>query len=202
VAKEDAALMVADLRRRSDFQEHSTPHLMVNNGQSKLIAANQTRNYLRDVTLKGEGWPGFEPQMGQFDEGFKLEFSPLLSIDGTVVDAVLRLEIDQVEKMVPVMIDVPTVAAPRQRQKIEVPQPTSARLHERFRWPVDRVLLISLGVVPTPIPAAAGGIGVPLLSNPTRADLLIFVESRGKVGAQPTALVPGERKASLYQNRY
>jgi len=90
LAKEDAALMVADLRRRSDFQEHSTPHLMVNNGQSKQISANQTRNYIRDVLIKADGWPGFEPQMAQFDEGFKLEFSPLLSIDGRVVDAVIR----------------------------------------------------------------------------------------------------------------
>jgi hypothetical protein len=104
--------------------------------------------------------------------------------------------------MIPVMIDVPTAAAPRQRQKIEVPQPISADLHERFRWPADQVLLISLGVGPTPVPAPAGGLNVPLLSSPSRADMLIFVESRGKLGAQPTALQPGQRNASLYQNRY
>lgn len=202
LAKEDAALMVADLRRRSDFQEHSTPHLMVNNGQSKQISAIQTRNYMRDVILKADGWPGFEPQMGQYDEGFKLEFSPLLSLDGRVVDAVIRCEIDQLEKLIPVMIDVPTVAAPRQRQKIEVPQPISSRLHERFRWPADQVLLISLGVGPTPVPSPPGGITVPLISGPARADLLIFVESRGKLGAQTTALQPGQREAGLYQNRY
>jgi hypothetical protein len=154
------------------------------------------------VLLKADGWPGFEPQMGQFDEGFKLEFSPLLSLDGQVVDAVLRCEIDRIEKMIPVKIDVPTVAAPRQRQEIEVPQPIGTRLHERFRWPADRVLLISLGVVPAPVPGPPGGINVPLLSDPTRADLLIFVESRGKLGSQPTALQPGQREAGLYQNRY
>lgn len=202
LAKEDAALMVADMRRRSDFQEHSTPHLIINNGQSKQISAIQTRNYMRDVIRKPEGWPGFEPQLAQFDEGFKLKFSPLLSLDGSLVDAVLRLEVNRVEKMIPVMIDVPTVAAPRQRQKIEVPQPISANLHERFRWPADQVLLISMGVVPTPVPGSAGRLSVPLISNPMRADLLIFVESRGKLGAHPTALVPGQRDASLYQNRY
>jgi hypothetical protein len=202
LAKEDAALMVADLRRRADFQEHSTPHLMVNNGQSKQISANQTRNYMRDVLLKADGWPGFEPQMAQIDEGFKLEFSPLLSLDGQVVDAVIRCEIDQIEKLIPVMIDVPTVAAPRQRQKIEVPQPVGARLHERFRWPAERVLLISLGVGPAPVPAPPGGISVPLISGPARAELLIFVESRGKLGAPTTALEPGQREAGLYQNRY
>jgi len=202
MAKEDFALLVADLRRRSDFREHGTPHLMVNNGQSKQVSANQTRNYVRDVILKADGsWPGYEPVMGQFDEGFKLEFNPLLSIDGTVVDAVIRCDVDQVEKMVPVMIDVPTTAAPRQRQKVEVSQGISIRLHERFRWPTDQVLLISLGVGPAPIPDASGTLSVPLLSGPPRAEMLIFVESRGKVGALPQA-VPIQREASLYQNRY
>jgi hypothetical protein len=203
LAKENAALLVADMRRRSDFQEHGTPHLMVNNGQSKQISANHARNYIRDVLLKSDGsWPGFEPQMAQYDEGFKLEFSPLLSLDGTVVDAVVRCDVDQVEKMIPVMIDVPTPAAPRQRQKVEVPQPISASLHERFRWPADQVLLISLGVGPMPVPDAAGTINVPLISGPSRADMLVFVESRGKVSAQPGAPLPGQREASLYQNRY
>jgi hypothetical protein len=41
-----------------------------------------------------------------------------------------------------------------------------------------------------------------LISGPARADLLVFVESRGKLGAQPTALQPGQREAGLYQNRY
>jgi len=201
--KEDAALLVADLRRRSDFMEHSTPHLMVNNGQSKQISATQPRNYMRDVILRPDGgWPGFEPQVAQFDEGFKLEFCPLLSIDGGVVDAVIRCEVHQLEKMEPVNIDVPTAVAPRQRQKIEVPQPVSIDVHERFRWPADQVLLVSMGMVPTPVPNTAGGISVPLLSGPPRADMLVFVESRGKVGAQPSALQPGDRAANLYQNRY
>ena len=45
---------------------------------------------------------------------------------------------------------------PAQTQRIEVPQAISARLHERFRWPADQVLVISLGVVPTPVPPSAG----------------------------------------------
>ncbi len=104
--------------------------------------------------------------------------------------------------MLPVMIDVPTAAAPRQRQKIEVPQAVGTRLHERFRWPTEQVLLVSLGMGPAPVPDASGGISVPLLSGPPRAEMLIFVESRGAVGSQPTALQPGQREASLYQNRY
>lgn len=204
MAKEDASLMLADLARRNDFQEHSTPHLLVNNGQSTVVAKTRARNYIKDVVLRSDAWPGYEPQTGQLDEGFKIEFHPLLSLDGKVIDAILKCEIDQIERLVPVMINVPTAVDPRQRQKVEVPQAIAARMHERFRWPADQVLLISLGVVPTPVPAApASGLGkVPLFSPATRADLLVFVESKGKLASQPTALQPAGRPASSYQNRY
>jgi len=205
LAKEDAALLVSHLSGRSDFQEHSTPHLLVPNGQSKVISSTRPRNYVRDVLPNANPWPGFEAQMGQFDEGFKLEFNPLLSIDGKVVDAVIRCDIDQVEKMIGVNIPVPTTVAPRQQQKIEVPQPISTRLHERFRWPTDQVLLISLGVGPSPVPPPSNPLNlrnVPLLSNPSRADLLIFVQSNGKLGAQQTALPAGQPAANAYRNRY
>ena len=115
LAKEDYAQLSADLRKRSDFQEHSTPHLMVNNGQSAQVPAVRARNYVRDVLLKSDGWGNFEPQMAQYDEGFKLEFSPLLSLDSKVVDAVIRCEVDQIEKMIPVMIDVSTPSVRGQR---------------------------------------------------------------------------------------
>jgi hypothetical protein len=203
--QEDAALVLADLSRRRDFQEHSTPHLLVNNGQSTQVNKTRQRNYIKDVVMRPNAWPGFEPVTGQLDEGFKLEFHPLLSIDGKAVDAILKCEIDQVEKLVPVDLDVSTVAA-RQQQRIEVPQAIGARLHERFKWPSDQVLLISLGVVPTPVPTTPGVLGmkVPGLSPATRADLLVFVKCEGKVGAQPTALPPGGVRpaAATYQNRY
>ena len=32
--KEEAAVLMADLRRRSDYREHSSQHLLVNNGQA------------------------------------------------------------------------------------------------------------------------------------------------------------------------
>jgi len=202
LAKEDAALLAADLRKRINSQEHSTPHLLVNNGQSRQIANTRTRNYIRDLTMTGVGHPGFQPQTAQFNEGFNLEFSPLLSLDGKVVDAIIRCEVDMVEKMLPVMIDVTTPIA-RQRQRIDVPQAISSRLHERFRWPVDQVLLISLGVGPAPVPPAnsALGVNVPLLSHSTRTELLVFIESKGKLNAQPTALQPGQTPSS-FRNRY
>jgi hypothetical protein len=194
LAKEDAALLVADISRRNDFREYGAPQLLVNNGQSTVVSATRPKTYVRDVIYRGDVWPGYEPQMAQIDEGFSLEFSPLVSLDGQMIDTVIKCNVDQLEKMIPVNLDVPTPNAPRQRTKVEVPQIISCRLHERFRFPADHVLLISLGVVASPTPATPGGItqGIPLISSNNRADLLVLVESKGKVteSAPPVPAIP------------
>jgi hypothetical protein len=204
--KEDAALLLAELSRRNDFREHSSPHLMVNNGQSTIVSAVRGRPYVSDVALRSDMWPGFEAEMGQIDEGFCLEFSPLLSLNRQMIDATIKCDVDQVEKMVPVMLDVPTSAAPRQRTKIEVPQMTHFRFHERFRWPVDQVLLVSMGMVAVPVPVDSQplvpGLPLPLSSSVPRADLLIFVDAKGRRGEAPRVTRTAQDEARSYQGRY
>ena len=202
VAKEDAALLVGDLRKRSDFREHSSPHLLVNNGQSTVVSATRPRNYIRDVLVRGDTWPGFEPQVGQVLEGFSMEMSPLLSVDTASIDAVIKCNIDHVEKLVPVVLDVPTAAAPRQRTQMDVPQIISTRLHERFRWPADQVLLISLGVVPSPVPIESGVLRLPLATADNRADLLLFVESKGTAVPGAATTETAQQQAPTYRGRY
>lgn len=204
LAKEDAGLLVAELRKRTDFREHSSPHLLVNNGQSAVVSSRRPRPYLRDILLRPDSWPGYESEIAQIDEGFSLELSPLLSLDGSSVDAVLKCNIDQVEKIVPVILEVPSVVGNRQRAKIEVPQITQSRLHEQFRWPTDQVLLISLGIVASPVPGDQGTQILPIpLTGPPRADLLVFIESKGKTGQAPTVSRTGAREGrSSYRDRY
>jgi hypothetical protein len=184
--KEDAAILMAELRRRSDYREHSSPHLVVHNGQAAVVSATRAKSYIRSIATRPDAWPGFEPQTAVLDEGYSLEFSPLLSVDATTIDAAIKCNIDQVEKMVPVTVDVPTVVAPRQRTQIEVPQMAQFRFHERFRWPVDRVLLIGMGMVALPVPSdgksLVPGIPLPLPKTTPRADVLIFVECHGRAG--------------------
>jgi hypothetical protein len=187
--KEDAALLRTELAKRSDFREHSAPHLIVNNGQSTTVTSAQPRRYVKQVIQRPGAWPGFEPDYGQIDEGFSLELSPLLTLDGRTIDAVLKCNIDQVEKMIPVMLETPTAASPRQQSKIEVPQTCQVRLHERFRWPINQVLLVSVGVVAPPTAEEQNfivrNLKIPSL-GPSRADLLVFVESRGPAASAPS----------------
>jgi hypothetical protein len=207
--KEDAAILLGELRRRSDYREHSSPYLMVNNGQSTLVSAMRGRPYVRDVILRPDTPAGFDPSPGQVDEGFNLDFSPLLSFDRRLIDATIKCEIDQVEKMIPVMIDVPTRASPRQRTKIESPQVTHYRFHERFRWPIDQVLLVGMGMVALPIPVDGAplvpGVSLPIGNTPARADMLVFVECKGQAGTAantPHAAGAPQREAKNYRGRY
>lgn len=194
LSKEDSALVIAELQKRSDFREHSSPHLLVQNGQSTVIAATRPKNYIKDVSLTQQ-WPGFVPETAVMDEGFSLEFKPLISLDGRTIDGVVKCNIDQIEKMMDVQIDVPTQAAPRQKTTIQVPRTNSHRFAEKFHWPVDMVLVIGFGVVPTPTPTESTGIKVPGITPPDHADLLVFVENRGilrQPGAAPavTTTIP------------
>jgi hypothetical protein len=212
LAKEDAAILLGQLRRRNDYREHSSPYLMVNNGQSTLVSAMRGRPYVRDVILRPDTATGFDPSPGQVDEGFNLDFSPLLSADRRMIDATIRCDVDQIEKMIPVMLEVPTRVSPRQRTKIDVPQITHYRFHERFRWPLDDVLLVGMGMVALPIPVDGAplvpGVPLPIGATPARADLLILVECKGQ--AVPTAAASGstpiprssQRDARNYRGRY
>lgn len=193
---EAAAMVLADLRRRADFREYNAPQQTVVNGQPLTINAMQARSYVRNLAFRPDLLLGYEPEMASIDAGYQLEFVPLLSTDGRTIDAMVKFHIDQVEKLDAVMIDVPTVASPRQRVKIEVPQMAQFRFHERFRWPVDQVLLIGLGVVPNP--ASGGGSAlsaIPLVGGGDgRVDMLLMVDSKPAATstvARPQPAVPG-----------
>jgi hypothetical protein len=206
--KEDSAMLLSELRRRSDYRELSRPQSVVNNGRSTGVLLTRGKPYIRDVVMRNDVWPGYEPQPAQIDEGFLLEFMPLLSLDRRVVDATLKCDIDQVEKLVPVLLDVPTTASPRQRTQIDVPQISRCRFHERFRWPVDQVLLVNLGMVAMPIaqenPSLIAGLPLPTINNsPTRADVLVFLDGRGDMTTVPrTNVRSSEREAHTYHGRY
>lgn len=202
MAKEDAALLMAELRKRTDYREHSSPQLLVNNGQSTVVASTRPRAYVKDLIARPGLWPGFQAEMGQLDEGFSLDFSPLLSRDQRMIDAAIKCNIDQVERLTSVVLEVPTPVAQNQRTQVEVPQMCQYRLHERFRWPAEQVLLVGLGMVATPVPTDPTTLQTLTFSGPARADMLIFLESKGKLGQAPSAIGTAQRDPNLYRGRY
>ncbi|MFI4876180.1 MAG: hypothetical protein ACIALR_12605, partial [Blastopirellula sp. JB062] len=134
LSKENAAILLDSLRKRSDYKEHQAANLMIHNGQSSAVSMLKPQTFMRSVRATA-AWPGYELQSDQIEAGFSLEVSPLLAPDDKTIDAVLKCSVDQIEKFVNVDIDVPTAAGKSQAIQVQIPQMVSWRLHERFRWP-------------------------------------------------------------------
>jgi len=209
--KENAAIFTAQLRTRSDVREVQAVDISMVNGQSQSLEQLRSRNYLREYqSNKTSAWPPYTPVSDEIQEGYKLQVSPLMSLDGRTVDLVLKCEIDQVERLNNVAIDLQIPMSQPQSVKIDVPQVVSWRLHERFRWPSDQVLLLSCGVVAAPVgqvnntllsgnPPTLFGLNR-ILPSPSgqRTDALFLIEYRGPASTQlnPTLSTPTGPAAS------
>ncbi len=194
LSKENAAIVLNQLRQRTDARQVQDLNLQTYNGQTEQLSSIRGRNYVRNVRQALNGWPPYEPETGEVQEGYKLSISPLLSTDGRVIDCVVEANIDQVDKLNPVDLELPLPNNQVHKTRIDVPQVVSWRLHERFRWPADTVLLLSCGVVASPErPQTA----VPLLNmgmftgtTAGRADALLFIEFRGRASENLASPVP------------
>ena len=204
MAKEDAGLLMAELQKRTDYREHSSSQVLVPSAETTSLSSIRTRAYVSGIIPRATAWPGYEVETSNLEEGFSLDFSPLVSVDGRTVDAVIKFRLNQVEKMHSVMINVPSPVAPKQRAKIEVPQMTTCVMHERFRWPADHVLLLSVGMVAAPVPARPNPIATAFAmpTSPARADSLLFVECKTDSSGLLPSTINSPRSAGGSRRRY
>ncbi len=194
LSKENAAIVLNQLRQRTDTRQIHDLNVVTYNGQTERLSSIRGRNYVRNVRQALNGWPPYEPETGEVQEGYKLSISPLLSTDGRIIDCVIQANIDQVDKLNPVALELPLPNNQIHKAQIDVPQVVSWNLHERFRWPSDTVLVLSCGVVASPErPQSA----VPLLNmdmftgtTAGRADALLFIEFRGRASENLTSAGP------------
>ena len=203
ISRENAALMLHDLSRRPDYREHNSPNYTIFSGQTRTIRNTQPRTFNRGYQLDSSGF-GLGSNLGQIDEGFTLQISPLVARDGRTIDAVMKCSVDQIEGFTPLWIEAGTFGA-NQRSQIQIPQISSWRIHERFRWPTDEVLLVSRGLVPTPGPVSnlSGSISRIFSGHPPRANALLFLESREEIqSAVRPARVASRANAGNYRGRY
>jgi hypothetical protein len=181
MAREEAAVLVGMLRGRGDCQELPTGPVLAGNGLPAVLAGGRKRPYVQSVVPRPDAPPGWQTLAASCDEGMTIDVQPLLSRDGTVIEAVLRCRIDQIERMAPVAVTAPT--PDRQRVQVEVPQMSAVRVGERFRWPANQVLVVGLGLVPWPVPGQNAAGSGSLLTDAKRTDVVVLVEPR--LGATP-----------------
>jgi hypothetical protein len=98
-----------------------------------------------------------------------------------MVEAAVKCSVDQIEKMTPINLSVPSGTG-TQQVRAEVPQVASWSVHERFRWPVGKVLLISRGIVAMPglrnQPKLIPGLSKLVDGDAPRADALLMLECK------------------------
>jgi hypothetical protein len=194
LSREDASLLLNELRHRADFRELSAPETRVRNGETVTVALTTPRNYVRDLIRDPMG-TGVLPQSGQVDDSLAVEVTTLAALDGGSLEAIVQCHVSQVERLIPVLLNAPAAEGGIHRSPIQVPQLAGQRVHERFRWPTQEVLLISFGVIPIPgiDPSLMTQLGIPAPNLPGRGDLLLFLESKGSMDTSPDAVRIGRR---------
>ena len=181
ISKENAAILLSQLSRRSDFKQHSGGRLTNHDGQSFTLEKTTPVQFVRNLKWVPNQVPNYQPLMTSLDEGYRLSLSCLSAMDNSTIEAVIKCDVDQVEKLNTVKVNLPGTSGTTQQMNLQIPQVVSWRLHERFRWPNDQVLLLSCGVVANPEPKSGGtGLRLPgFNANSKRSDALLFIEYRG-----------------------
>ena len=183
MSKENAAILIGQLRGRTDFKLHSGGEVKTHDGQSFVLEKTKPVQFVRSLRWLPGQFPVYEPLMTTINEGYTLSISSLSLLDSRAIEVAVKCDVDQVETLTPVKIPVAGAAGSVQTAEINVPELISWRLHERFRWPSDQVLLLSCGVVADPQPETSGGTGVFGLKNrrkqTNRSDALLLIEYRG-----------------------
>ncbi|MDR0392421.1 MAG: hypothetical protein LBH59_10975 [Planctomycetaceae bacterium] len=179
--KEKRNLLLQELSKRNDFKEITSQHL-IPNGTTHHVNTKQQRRYLRDIQPNISSTNGYAENWATIDEGYDLTFIPLATIDGWKTEAIIKLNITQINKMTPIQIDSPTTINPRQRIEIESPQIEKFNLDEQIRWSKEKILLLDLGTIPQPNikqNTESGNIINNLtknLSNTKKANVLLMIE--------------------------
>jgi hypothetical protein len=199
VSKENAAILISQLSRRPDFAEHSGGRLTNHDGQTFVLEKKQPVQFVRNLRWVPNQVPNYQPLMTTVNEGYRLAISSLSTLDNGSIEAVIKCDVDQVEKLTTVKVNVPAGNGATTQLNLQIPQLVSWRLHERFRWPNDQVLLLSCGVVANPEPEKGRPrIELPVLgSKSNRADALLFIEYRGPASEATLPLAAEGRLAPI-----
>ena len=199
VSKENAAILLGQLANRGDFRQHSGGRAVSPDGQTMALQNTKPVPFVRSIKWTPNEILGYQPVNTTIDEGYSLAISCLTSLDNQSIEAIIKCDVDQVEKLTPVKVNVPQAGGRVNQLDLNIPQLVSWRLHERFRWPSDQVLILSCGIVASPESDASGNRAgaslprLPFLSPKTsrRADALLFLEYRGPESEATVARTAG-----------
>jgi len=192
VSKTHVGLLLDNIARRNDVREHVSSNSVLLNAQTTTVPYHVTRNFVRDVQARPSAPGGYITDPTSLTEGFQFEITPLLSIDGKTLEARVKCDLVQVDKMHPLTFNTPSSASPSAKVTVEVPQVANFSVDELISWPSDTVLLLDLGIVPLLIPTQQQTrdrnlleqVVAPLTesSPPKRSNVLILISLQSDAG--------------------
>jgi hypothetical protein len=193
LSKENAAILIHQLARRGDAKLVNAGTVNNHDGQPFLLRNTRLTQFFNQLQWVPNQTPNYHPLTANVDEGYSVSINCLSSLDGRTIEAIVKCDIDQIERLTNVKVDAPSNFGTVQSVNLQIPQIVSWRLHERFRWSNDQVLLLTCGVVSgiDPNEQKTGPI-IPLLANTLktkRAEAILFIDYRGPVreASLPTA---------------
>jgi len=203
ISRENAALLLHDLSTRTDYREHNTPNLTIYSGQTHTLKATRPRVFSAGYDPLSSALPSSNTNV--LDEGFILQISPLVGNDGQTIEAVIKCSVDQVERFTSLQNNTVDQFGLHRQSQIQVPQISSWRLHERFSWPKDEVLLVSRGLVALPERTTKWNESVRKVLNNggQRGNALLFLESRSEVDSKTrNPRTASQTDSANYRGRY
>lgn len=173
IAPEEMKTVLDILQKTPGFTNHASDLKSIPNGQSMRLSWLRTRNYVRNFFVRS----GIQQKdEALLDDGFSFELMPLLRMNGSMIDAQIKFQVNHLDRFLPMNIDVPGVSS-RSSEKINVPLVGQFRFRERYQWNTENALLVSPGLTP-PLTSTGESSSGSLLNTTQRVETLILIEYR------------------------
>jgi len=147
LAPEDLALVGGRLASRLQAGSDRQRLVKTPNGVPAELQWRWPVNYAVAAELS-PGWQAaYRPVLRSLQQGLTLRITPLWTLDGKAIDLYLQIETSRVIKLHRIRSPAPLISG-TQSTTADVPEVAATNLEHTVRCPLDRALLVSVGMQP------------------------------------------------------
>jgi hypothetical protein len=174
----DAALVLTQMQIQQGFRQLAKEGVEMVNGQSLSIRTREPRTFVGGLAPDPSGGVAFTPKSDKIEEGIMLKLSPLMTFEGTAVDAKIDLTVNMVRTLHRTKVIAPRGEIGSVETNIDVPDATQTRLEQTVRnWRLGQALIISCGIHPGILDKKGGPFNLPIPGFvPTATEVLVFLD--------------------------
>ena len=174
----DAALVLTQMQIQQGFRQLAKEGVEMINGQTLSIRTREPRAFVGGHAADPSGGISFQPRSDKIEEGILLKLSPLLTYEGTAVDAKLDLTVNLVRTLHRTKVIAPRGEIGSVETTVDVPDATQTHLEQTVRnWRLGQSLIISAGIHPGIHDKKSGLFNLQIPGTfPTATEVLVFLE--------------------------